>query len=95
MKKGMPRHAIPAILLARLAVDQKYQGFGLGKELIRDAFLRAMSAADIAGCRAFLVDAKDEDVAQFYESLGFERFESNALRLFLLMKDIERTLNDE
>lgn len=92
MKKGMPRHDIPAILLARLAVDLTAQGIGLGSELIRDAFLRAISAAEIAGCRALIVDAKDEDIAAYYQKLGFERFASNPLRLFLLMKDIEKSL---
>ena len=92
MKKGMPRNDIPAILLARLAVDTTVQGIGLGRELIRDAFVRAISAAEIAGCRALIVDAKDEEVAAYYQKLGFETFASNPLRLFLLMKDIEKSL---
>lgn len=94
LKKGMPRHEIPVILLARLAVDIRSQGRGLGRELIRDAFLRAVSASDIAGCRALVVDAKDESAASFYERLGLERFESNPLRLFLLIKGIEKALRD-
>jgi len=55
------KYPIPVILLARLAVDRSQKGKGLGKALVRDALIRAIQAADIAGLRAFLIHAKDEN----------------------------------
>lgn len=69
--KGMPRHPIPVLIVARLAVDQKCQGLGLGRSLLRDAMTRAISAAEIAGLRAVVVHAKHEEAARFYEHFGF------------------------
>ncbi len=85
--KGLARHPVPVMLLARLAVDRRFQGRGLGAELLRDALLRALAAADIAGLRAIVVDAKDEDAKRFYERYGFEPFPGDPLRLALLTKD--------
>ena len=57
--KGLARHPIPAMSLARLAVDRAWQGRGLGKAPGKDALVRTAEAADIAGIRALLVHAKD------------------------------------
>ena len=51
-RKGLPRHQVPVMVLARLAVAKEFQGHGLGKQLLRDALLRTLQAADIAGLRA-------------------------------------------
>lgn len=64
-QKGQPRHPVPMMLLARLAVDRLFHGRGLGSELLRDAMLRTMTAADIAGLRAIIVDAKDAGAKSF------------------------------
>ena len=53
--KGLARHPVPVIILARLAVDQSHQGRGLGSALLKDALLRTLQAASIAGIRAILV----------------------------------------
>ena len=60
------------MLLARLAVDLTWQGRGLGKALVKDALLRTAAAADIAGIRALLVHAKDDEARGWYEALEFE-----------------------
>lgn len=86
--KGLARHAVPVMLLARLAVDRRFAGKGLGTELLRDALLRTLSAADIAGLRAVVVDAKDEAAKGFYEKFGFEAFPGNSFRLSLILKDV-------
>jgi GNAT superfamily N-acetyltransferase len=86
--RGMPRHPIPAILLARLAVDSSAQGRGLGAWLLRDAMLRTLSAADEVGIRVLLVHAIDERAAAFYERHGFEASATDALNLQMLVKDI-------
>jgi GNAT superfamily N-acetyltransferase len=90
--KGLARHPIGVILLARLAVDQQEQGTGLGKALLMDALSRAMSAADAVGARAILVDAIDGEAAQFYRRFGFEPSPLDPRQLLLLMKDLRATL---
>lgn len=88
VKKGLAAHAIPVILLARLAVDRSEQQTGLGAALLKDALLRAAGAADNIGARAVLVHAKDEDAKGFYEHFDFEPSPTDPLHLFLLMKDL-------
>jgi GNAT superfamily N-acetyltransferase len=88
LAKGVPRHPIPVIILARLAVDQDHQGSGLGATLVADAMRRVLQAADIAGVRAMLVQAKDERAQCFYQHLGFEPFPGQPLTLYRLLKDI-------
>ena len=88
VKLGLPRHPIPVILLARLAVDSTEQGHGLGAALLKDALLRTIQAAEIAGLRAMLVHAKDDAAKRFYEKFGFEPSPIDAYHLFLRVSDI-------
>jgi GNAT superfamily N-acetyltransferase len=87
--KGVPRHPVPVMILARLAVDLQHQRAGLGKALLKDALMRTAQAADIAGIRALLVHAKDESARQWYLNWEFEPGASDPFHLFLLMKDIK------
>lgn len=86
--KGLARHPVPIMILARLAVDGAAQGKGLGKALLKDALLRTVQAADIAGIRALVVHAKDDDARSWYERFDFEPSPSDPFHLFLLLKDI-------
>jgi GNAT superfamily N-acetyltransferase len=88
LKKGLARHPVPVMLLARLAVSVQAQGRGLGTGLLKDAMLRTLPAADIAGIRALVVHSKDENVRRFYEHLGFLPSPTDPLHLYLLIKDI-------
>ena len=90
--KGLPLHPIPVVLLARLAVDQLFQGKGLGKGLLRDALQRTLAAAEVIGVRAVLVHAKDENAAAFYARFGFAPSPTDPLHLMLLIKDLRRTI---
>lgn len=90
--KGLARHPIPIMLLARLAVDQRWQGQGVGKALLRDALQRTLQAADIAGIRAFAVHARDESARRFYEHFDFIASPVDPLHLFVLLKDVRRIL---
>ncbi|MSP21378.1 MAG: N-acetyltransferase [Alphaproteobacteria bacterium] len=92
--KGLARHAIPVMLLARLAIDRTEQGRGLGKALLKDALLRTARAADIAGIRALLVHAKDDESRAWYASLDFEPSPTDAYHLFLLLKDMRAFVSD-
>ena len=87
-RKGLARHDVPVMVLARLAVAKEFQGGGLGKQLLRDALLRTLQAADIAGLRAVVVHAKDEDAKRFYERFRFEPFPPESFKLALLLKDL-------
>jgi GNAT superfamily N-acetyltransferase len=90
IQKGLARHPIPVIVLARLAVDRVCQKRGLGKGLLKDALLRTLQAAEIAGLRAVLVHAKDEDARRFYIRFGFEPSPTDSFHLMLLLKDLRR-----
>jgi GNAT superfamily N-acetyltransferase len=92
VKSGLPRHPVPVILLARLAVDSTDQGHGLGGALLKDALLRTIQAAEIAGLRAMLVHAKDDSAKRFYEKYGFERSPIDGYHLFLRLSDILASL---
>ncbi len=89
LPKGRP---IGVFLLARLAVDRREQGTGLGAELLRDALLRCVGAADQVGGRAVVVHAKDEAAAGFYRRFGFVPLGENLQHLCVLMKDLRASL---
>lgn len=92
--KGLARHPIPVMLLARLAIDRAEQGKGLGKALLKDALLRTAQAADIAGIRTLLVHAKDDEARAWYEQFDFEPSPTDPYHLFLLMKDLRALLGE-
>ena len=87
--KGEPQQrAVPAVLLARLAVDRRHQSQGVGRSLLQDAVLKCLQAADSVGVRAMLIHAKHEQARAWYEQYGFERSPSDPLHLMLLVKDL-------
>jgi GNAT superfamily N-acetyltransferase len=85
-------YPIPIILLARLAVDRKEQGRGLGSALLKDAFYRIATAADIVGARAILVHAIDAEAKAFYERFDFDEFPAGTLHLMLSLKDVRTAI---
>ncbi|RTL96839.1 MAG: GNAT family N-acetyltransferase [Hyphomicrobiales bacterium] len=89
LKKGLARHPVPIMLLARLAVSLEWQGKGVGAGLLRDALLRSLQAADIAGIRAITVHAKDDNARAFYERYGFIQSPTDPLHLYVLTKDLK------
>jgi len=92
VSKGLARHPVPVMILARLAVDLAYQRKGLGQALLKDALLRTVQAADIAGIRALLVHSKDEAARRWYESWEFEPSPTDSFHLFLMLKDLKSLL---
>jgi GNAT superfamily N-acetyltransferase len=90
--KGLARRPVPVMILARLAVDRTQQGLGIGKALLKDALLRTAPAADIAGIRALVVHAKEEQARRRYEQFDFEPSPTDPLHLFILLKDLKRPL---
>lgn len=93
ISKGLARHPVPVMILARLAVDVEHQRQGLGRALLKDALLRTLQAADIAGIRAVLVHAKDAQARAWYASWDFEPSVTDPYHLFLLLKDLKSALD--
>ncbi len=87
--KGLSRHPVPVILLARLAVDLSHQRKGLGRALLKDALLRTLQVADIVGIRALIVHAKNDDARKWYARWDFEPSPTDPFHLFLLIKDLK------
>lgn len=87
LRKGVARHPVPLMILARLAVATAWAGKGIGSGLLKDALVRTLAAAEIAGLRAFAVHAKDDEARAFYEHFGFVSSPSDPMHLFVLLKD--------
>lgn len=87
--KKLPKHPVPVILLARLAVDQSIRGRGLGAALLRDALRRALELSRNLGVHAVEVDAIDTETKAFYEKFGFVSLLDSELHLFLPLATIE------
>ena len=87
VRKGLARHPIPVMVVARLAVDIHHQGKKIGRGLLKDAVLRTLQASKIAGIRAIFVHAKNDRARGFYERFGFEASPIHPHQLMLLVKD--------
>jgi GNAT superfamily N-acetyltransferase len=81
--RRLPRHPLPVILLARLAVDASAQGRGLGGELLVDALERCLDLGDRLGVHAVEVEAIDEPAKAFYAKYGFVALEDDLHHLYL------------
>lgn len=86
--KGMPRHPIPLLVLARLAVHTDWQGRRIGIGLLLDALGRTLQVADVIGVRALAVHAKDDRAASFYRHFDFTPSPTDPRHLFMIIKDI-------
>jgi GNAT superfamily N-acetyltransferase len=89
LRQGMPDQ-VPLLLIGRLAVDQSWRGKGLGSALLSDAVRRCLAAADIAGARAIVTHAIDDEAASFYAKHGF-RASPLEQRVMLMPMDSART----
>ena len=94
VRRNMPVQ-IPAMVIARLAVDRKHQRTGLGSALLKDALLRTLSAADIAGIRAVLLHAVSEDAKRFYLHHGFAESPVDPMTMMITLADVEKTLSGQ
>jgi GNAT superfamily N-acetyltransferase len=94
VSKGLGRYPIGVMILARLAVDAREQGQGLGQALLKDAMIRSVRVSKEAGVRALVAHAKNDRAKTWYETLGFEPSPTDPLHVMLLMKDIRSWLRD-
>ncbi len=81
LKRNSP-DPIPAILLGMLGVDIRYRTMHVGSQLLRDATLRASSAAEIVGAKALLVEPASDSAVRFYEHYGFRHIDHSG-KMFL------------
>jgi GNAT superfamily N-acetyltransferase len=91
VRRNMP-DPVPAMVLGRLAVDKSCQGQGIGAGLLRDAVLRTMQAADIAGIRTILVHAISAAAKRFYEKYGFVTSPMDPLTVMITVAEAVKTL---
>lgn len=93
--RGLPPYNLPLILLARLAVDRRFSGKGLGHALISEAFKIALRAADDVGCRCIITDAY-RNITAWYARYGFVPLEGAAedgpQRMFLDIRTVRMAL---
>jgi GNAT superfamily N-acetyltransferase len=90
--RRLPRHPVPVVLLARMAVHQDFQKIGLGRLLLRDAINRAVLISRDIGIHAVEVEAIDDRAAMFYRKFGFVTHQSEPLDLYLPLSTITHTL---
>jgi GNAT superfamily N-acetyltransferase len=93
VRRNMP-DPTPIVLLGRLAVDRGWQGRGLGGDLLRDAVLRTLSAAELIGVRAILVHAISQDAKTFYEQYGFRASPVEPMTLMITIDEAQRMLTE-
>lgn len=94
---GAGRYPVPVALLARLAVDERHEGRGLGTHLLRDVLARTVEVGTRIGCRALLVHGEGDEARAFHRRVlpSFEHSPSDPLHLVLLMKDLRRAVGGE
>jgi GNAT superfamily N-acetyltransferase len=90
--RKLPRHPVPVILLARLAVDQSVQGQRWGEGLLIDALQRGVGLSDTLGIHAVEVDAIDPQAKAFYEKYGFAPLLDNEFHLFLPIATVQAVI---
>ena len=95
LAKGQPAvRPVPVVLLARLAVDRRHQGRGIGRSLLQNALLRCAGVSESIGFRAVVVHAAGDEAKSFYLRFGFEASATDPLHLILLMKDLRALLRE-
>jgi GNAT superfamily N-acetyltransferase len=91
VRRNMPA-PVPVMVLGRLAVDRAFRGRGIGEGLLRDAILRTLQAAELAGIRAILVHAISEEAKRFYTRHGFVESPIDPMTLMITIADAKRAL---
>ena len=93
VKRNMP-NPVPVMVLGRLAVHTGYHGQGIGAALLRDALIRTIQAAELAGIRAILVHSISDAARRFYEKFGFYASPLEPMTLMITLDEARRALID-
>jgi GNAT superfamily N-acetyltransferase len=88
VRRNMP-DPVPVVLLGRLAVDRQWQGKGLAADLLSDAVLRIVGAAETVGVRAILVHAISQLAKGFYEKYGFRASSVEPMTLMITIDEVQ------
>ncbi len=91
VRRNMP-DPIPVMVLGCLAVDKEFGGGGIGSGLLKDAALRTVQVAEIAGVRAMLLHAKDGEAKAFYMRRGFRPSPTHELTPMATLREILEAL---
>ena len=94
IRTGQPPDPVPCLLLGQLATDTDWAGRGIGRGLLRHALQRCVRAAALIGGRAVMVNAVDEEAAQFWLRWGFMPSRDDPMRLFRPIADIAASLGE-
>ena len=92
VRKGTGRYPIPVIVVARLAVDQRFQGQGIGRALLRDAVIRGVNISKEVAFRAIITHPIDGEAANFCTKYGFQQSPISSGQLMILVKDVRKAL---
>ena len=93
VRTGQPPTPVPCLLLGQLATDQAFAGKGIGTRLLQHALMRSVAGARLVGGRALVVNALDEEAADFWRYRGFLPSRDNPLMLFRSFSDIAASLD--
>jgi ribosomal protein S18 acetylase RimI-like enzyme len=91
IRQGLP-NPVPVMILGRLAVDKNHGGRGIGPSLLREAMQRTAEASQIAGMRALIVHAIDDDAVGFYAKYGFQVFPAGSRTMFLPIETLRQAI---
>ena len=91
---SIPHYPIPCVRIARLAVDKKYQGHGIGRYLIKECFLRILAISKTIGIHLIIVDAKESSTG-FYEHYGFNLLKKDTLTYFIKLSVVEEAYRNK
>lgn len=92
IRTGQPPDPVPCLLLGQLATDEGWRGQGVGTGLVKHALQRCVQAASMIGGRALVVNAVDEEAADFWARRGFIASKHDPLILYRSIADIAATL---
>lgn len=92
VRTGQPPSPVPCVLLGQLATDEAWAGRGVGTGLLRHALVRCVAGARLIGGRALVVNAIDEQAAEFWRRRGFLPSKDDPLTLFRSLPDIAASL---
>lgn len=84
--------AVPAIYLSMLGVAADHQKAGIGKALVRDAFLRTLHVAGHVGVYMLCLDAATDELVPFYDKLGFQPFDEGERRMYIPIETIRLSI---
>jgi GNAT superfamily N-acetyltransferase len=94
IRRNMP-NPVPVMVIGRLAVDTAFHGRGIGPALLRDAILRTLQAAEIAGIRAILVHAISDNAKRFYLKHGFAESPIDPMTLMIGVAEATASLTPD